>query len=644
MCGIAGIINFDGGDREERHARLKQMTRMIAHRGPDGEGYYDDSRASLGHRRLAIIDLESGAQPMAIEDGRFNIVFNGELYNFRALRAELEKMGCRFRTKSDTEVVLYSFAEWGEKCVDRFNGMFALAIWDSKESRLFLARDRLGKKPLYYLRKQNTVVFASELKSLLASGLVDSAIDKRSLMDYFSFGYIPAPRTIYSSVKKLRAAHIQLDTIDGSTEERYWTPRFGNVLERSDAAILEELTELLDDAVRCRLISDVPLGAFLSGGIDSSLVVSSMAKISDGKVKTHTIGTDDPDYDETGLAREIAAHLGTEHHEFIVAPDAESSLEQIAWHLDEPFADPSVLPTWYVCEKTRQSVTVALSGDGGDEAFGGYTFRYLPHRFESSIRRVLPPALRAMIFAPLGRAWPRSAALPKALRLKSIFGNLAVGDAEAFYRDLLMLNESDLSRTLRPEFVEDLMGYDGFETVGDHYQDNDAQDSLGRAQYADINFYMTDDVLVKVDRMSMAHGLEVRAPLLDYRIIEFAATLPPGKKMSLTQGKLPLRALAAQRLPETILSQPKRGFTIPIDSWLRGELKEICADKLFNSSGIVSEVLELHEVQKHWDAHQSGQRDNSGFLWSLLMLGLWEQQYSELPAATSGTALIMKFA
>jgi asparagine synthase (glutamine-hydrolysing) len=627
MCGIAGIVDFDGGVLDERSARVKRMTRMIAHRGPDAEGFFDDAAASLGHRRLSIIDLESGAQPMVMDDGRLSLIFNGELYNFKQIRSELSAAGHLFRTESDTEVVLHAYAEWGEECLGRFNGMFALAIWDAKESILFLARDRVGKKPLYYARLQNTVVFASELKSILASGLVDTELDNKALMDYLSFGYVPCPRTIYSSVRKMPAASYRIEKLDGSRAERYWNPSFAEVRQRSDAQVTEELAELLDDAVCSRMVSDVPLGAFLSGGIDSSLVVAAMARNSGNKVKTHTIGTGHSEHDEASLARQTATFLGTEHHEFIVSPEDESPLEEIAWHLDEPFADPSVLPTWHVCKMTRKSVTVALSGDGGDEAFGGYTFRYLPHRLESQVRSLLPAALRAAVFGPLGRIWPKSAALPKALRLSSIFENLAVGDAEAFYRDLLVVSESGLARLLRPEFVESLAGYDGFENVSRHYMDNDAKDALSRAQYADINFYMTDDVLVKVDRMSMAHGLEVRAPLLDYRIIEFAASLGSKQKMSLSKGKLPLRALAAAQLPETLLSQPKRGFTIPINEWLKGGMKDFFADRLFNSSGLISEAVSIDAVRAIWDEHQKGQRDHSAFLWSLVMLGMWESQF-----------------
>ncbi len=636
MCGIAGIVDFEGGDAVDRQSRVREMARIIAHRGPDSDGFYSDTHASLGHRRLAIIDLESGDQPMSTPDGRFHIVFNGEIYNFREVREQLEKKGHQFRTNSDTEVLLLGYVEWQGDLVERINGMFAFAIWDARDRRLFLARDRFGKKPLYLCRIGKKVIFASELKSVLASGLVEAKIDNRAVMDYLSFGFIPVPRTIFSAVSKMPSAHVRLEDATGSTETPYWTLRFGNPVTRSPRQIVEEFADLLDEAVRCRLISDVPLGAFLSGGLDSSLVVASMARIADEPVKTHTIGTNDHDTDESGIARETARFLGTDHHEFTVEPNAVDTLQRIAWHMDEPFADPSVLPTWYVCQMTRQSVTVALSGDGGDEGFGGYTFRYVPHRAEASIRRFIPAAMRSLAFGPLSSIWPRHAGLPRPLRLKSILGNLAVSDAEAFYRDLLILNEKDLLSTVKRDFVAQLCGYDGFETVSRFYSEDQDADALSRSQYADIKFYMTDDVLAKVDRISMAHSLEVRAPLLDYRVLEFAASLHPGERMSFRKGKLPLRALAEKRLPTSILEQPKRGFSIPVQAWLRSELKDFGGDVIFRNSGFLQEVLDRKSMRQHWDDHQSGRRDNSAFLWAAMMFGLWESEYASMMSSGSG--------
>lgn len=634
MCGIAGYVDFSGHDPAEARVRLKAMGDAIAHRGPDGEGYFVDDHAALAHRRLAIIDVASGQQPMGILDGQVELVFNGEIYNFLVLRAELEAKGHRFRTRSDTEVILEAYLEWGEACVERLSGMFAFALWDSRARRLLLARDRVGKKPLYHLRRGSIVAFASELKALRAGGLCPTAVDPESLDCYLTFGYVPAPRTIYQGVEKLRAGHCLSVTASGASRRRYWDLSFSDPQQaRTADEAAEELEPLLDDAVRCRLMSEVPLGAFLSGGLDSSLVVASMSRQMDRPVLTNSIGFDDRGADELPVARAIAAHLGTDHREYVVTPRAAEVIERIAWHFDEPIADSSAVPTWYVCEMARRSVTVALSGDGGDEAFGGYTFRYLPHALESRIRASVPTALRVALFGSLGAVWPGSAALPKPLRLKTIFENLAVSDPEAFYHDLAWLRSDTREAVYSGDFMTSLRGFTPLETVMPYYAGSDAAESLGRCQYTDIHFYMTDDVLAKVDRMSMAHGLEVRAPLLDHRILELAARLPASAKMSSRHGKLPLRRLAARRLPEQIGRLPKRGFSPPAARWLRGELKPLVHEVLFERQSLVGQVLERSSVARVWREHQEGSRDHHVFLWGLMMLGLWEKMASSRLAA-----------
>ena len=439
MCGIAGYVDFAGHAPDQARLRVKRMTDAIAHRGPDGEGFYVDGKAALGHRRLAIIDVATGQQPMAAADGRVQIVFNGEIYNYLQLRADLEARGHRFRTNSDTEAIVVAYLEWGESCVERLHGMFAFAIWDTRSHELFLARDRVGKKPMYYFRRGSVVAFGSELKALRATGWCPDAIDPEAIDCYFSFGYIPAPKTVYQDVRKLRSARTLRISQTSEVERQYWNLEFREPAQRSLGEATEEFEALLDDAVRCRLMSEVPLGAFLSGGLDSSLVVSSMARVSDRSVITNSIGFEDREFNELSAARAIAEHLGTDHHEFMVQPRATDVLEKIAWHFDEPLADSSAIPTWYVCEMARRTVTVALSGDGGDEGFGGYTFRYLPHMFESRLRGFIPAALRAPLFGALGSLWPASARLPQPLRLKTIFENLATSDAEAYYRDLVWL-------------------------------------------------------------------------------------------------------------------------------------------------------------------------------------------------------------
>jgi asparagine synthase (glutamine-hydrolysing) len=626
MCGITGFVDFDGHDRAGARARIKQMTDMLVHRGPDAEGYYVDDLAALGHRRLSIIDLGTGQQPMGALGGRVQIVFNGEIYNFTDLRSELEQKGHEFRTRSDTEVILRAYLEWGERCVSRLNGMFAFAIWDGRSKRLVLARDRVGKKPLYYYHAGSVVAFASELKALRAGGLCPSEIDPESLDCYFSLGFVPAPRTIYREVHKLRAAHVLVVAPDRREEHCYWQLVFGGTIEQPLNDAVDELEGLLDDAVRRRLMSEVPLGAFLSGGLDSSLVVSSMSRLLDQPVTTHTIGFDEPEHSELTAARAIADHLGTRHHEFIVSPRVRDVLGKIAWHLDEPLADSSALPTWYVCEMTKRSVTVALSGDGGDEGFGGYTFRYLPHVAESKIRAALPAALRSVLFGPLSSLWPASARLPRPLRLKTILENLTVGDSRAFYCDLVSLREDARAEAYSPEFMKSLLGFTPFEIVDLYYSSSAANDPLSRSQLADIHLYMTDDILVKVDRMSMAHSLEVRCPLLDHRVLEFAARLPTSFKVSSTQGKRLLRALAARRLPAGLDALPKRGFSVPLASWLRDDLRPLVEDVVSDKSGSLAAFMDTGTVRRMWREHQSLARDHSAFLWALIMLELWKQQ------------------
>ena len=632
MCGINGFVDFSGLRREDATARVRRMSDALIHRGPDEHGLYVDEHAALGHRRLAIIDLSSGQQPMRSADGQVTIVFNGEIYNFPEVRAELEAAGHRFRTNCDTEVILAGYQQWAEQCVERLNGMFAFAIWDARGRKLLLARDRVGKKPLYYFRSGSLVMFASELKALRAAGGCPETVDAEALDCYFSLGYIPAPRTIYQGVRKLRAGHTLVITDLGETERHYWDLSFANPIPRTLEAAIDEFEPLFDDAVKCRLMSEVPLGAFLSGGLDSSLVVSSMARVLGRPVMTNSIGFEDAKFDELSSARVIADALHTDHHEFVVKPRAADVLERIAWHFDEPLADSSALPTWYVCEMARRTVTVALSGDGGDEGFGGYTFRYIPHMLESRIRAVVPTSVRSVTFGALGALWPASARLPKALRLKTIFENLAVGDAQAFYRDLACLREDARSALYSPGFLEKLKGFTPLEAVVPYYVNSDAPDALGRSQFTDIHSYMTDDVLVKVDRMSMAHSLEVRSPLLDHRLLEFAARLPSSLRVGARRGKLLLHALAERRLPRQVLNKPKRGFAIPAAKWLRTDLRALAQEVMFDVRNPAAEVLDRGELDRLWRQHLTAERDHSTFLWGLMMLGLWGRMMRPAPA------------
>lgn len=633
MCGIAGFINFRGHGQEEARSIIKRMADSILHRGPDEEGFYTDNYAALGHRRLSIIDLSGGQQPMHTKDHRLHIVFNGEIYNYRELKYELQGKGHSFKSKSDTEVILLGYRQWGEKVVEKLNGMFAFAIWDSTQRSLFIARDRVGKKPLYYYHANGLFIFASELKALNAITQDMGGINPVALDCYFTFGYIPSPLTIYQKIKKLEPAHFLRVNEDGTRKQRYWHLTFAPRQELTILSATDEFESLLDKATKCRLMSEVPLGAFLSGGLDSTLVVSSMAKYMSTPVLTNSIGFGEKEFNELPIARIVAEHLKTDHREFTLEPKAADILDQIAWHFDEPFADSSAIPTWYVCQMARKNVTVALSGDGGDESFGGYTFRYLPHMLESKIRRMIPGYIRSIFFGPLGSLWPASAKLPKPLRLKTILENLATSDAEAFYKDLIWLRPDIRAELYNDDFMESMRGFTPFEMVKPLYNFTSSQKSkktaspLCRAQNADINFYMTEDVLVKVDRMSMAHALEIRSPLLDYRIIEFAATLPDHLKLDKNKGKIVLRSLAEKRLPKEVLSHPKAGFSIPAAQWLRNELRPMAEEALSNKNNLVQQTLHPSKLKKIWGEHLSGSRDHSVFLWSILMLDLWERKY-----------------
>ena len=632
MCGITGFIHFKGHNKEAAQSLVKRMTDTLVHRGPDEEGFYVDDWAALGHRRLSIIDLSSGRQPMSTEDGRYQIIFNGEIYNFPEIRDILQKKGHRFQTKSDTETILLAYVEWGKECVKKLNGMFAFAIWDKEKRQIFLARDRVGKKPLYYYRDNDVFSFASELKALRTADLCPNDIDYKSLDCYFTFGYIPVPRTIYKNVHKLPAASSLLVSEAVMQQKKYWDLHFENQKKISFEQASEEFESLLDQATRCRLMSEVPLGAFLSGGLDSTLVVSSMAKCLTSPVLTNSIGFGEKKFNELPIAKAVAEHLHTNHREFVVEPHAASILEQIAWHFDEPFADSSAVPTWYVCQMAKENVTVALSGDGGDESFGGYTFRYIPHMMESKIRSRMPLLLRSLLLGPLGAIWPSSAKLPKTLRLKTIFENLARSNAEAFYHDLIWLRPDTREQLYSNDFQNSLKGFTPYETIEpiyNHFSTNSTNpiNPLSRSQYTDIIFYMTDDVLVKVDRMSMAHSLEVRSPLLDYRILEFAAGLPETMKIQNNKGKILLRNLAEKRLPQEVLNIPKCGFSIPAAQWLRNELRPMVEEAITRKNSIIQQTLQTNKLKKLWHEHQTGSRDHSVFLWSLMMLDLWEKKH-----------------
>ena len=547
MCGICGAAALQGMLDPLVTDSVRAMATALVHRGPDGEGFHDSGWASIGQRRLAIIDRAGGAQPMPNEDASCWITFNGEIYNHHALRPVLEAKGHVFRTRSDTEVILHGWEEYGTAVVERLEGMFAFAIVDQRRRELFLARDRVGKKPLFYTVLDGVLHFASELDALRQVPAWQGELSPEALEAYLSLGYVLAPDTIFRGVHKLPPGHWLHVTGGRPVVRRYWDVTEFGTDRREPAALVETVDEVLGEAVRCRLESEVPLGAFLSGGIDSGLVASYMAEACGGRLTTNTVGFGEAGHDELDAARVTANALHTDHHEEPLTPNLDEVFDSIVAHLGEPMADSSAIPTWYVSRSARRRVTVALSGDGGDETFGGYDFRYVPHVLESKVRAFVPGRPGRAVAGAMGRAWPRSASLPNWLRAGSLLENLARDPATAYYTDLCFLKPAATRRLLGlGHGVEDGPVW---AAVTDAYRRPTGADDLQRARYADLHVYLPNDPLVKVDRMSMTHSLEVRCPLLDRRVVEAAFRIPSRHLQQGATGKVLLRTLASRRLP-----------------------------------------------------------------------------------------------
>lgn len=621
MCGLVGFVDLEGLTLGED--KLKKALKLLAHRGPDDEGLYQDGFCALGHRRLAIIDLAGGRQPLRDEETGQVIVFNGEIYNFPWLKKKLTEKGFSFRTRSDTEVILKAYQAFGPDCLKYLEGMFAFALWDPQKKELFFARDRLGKKPFYFRREGKQLAFASELKAILPEKTPQ--VSPLALDCFFSFGYIPSPLCVFETFEKLPPAHAGLFSSRGLKIFRYWDLRLAPQ-DQTLSQALEAFLALFEEAVRKRLLSEVPLGAFLSGGVDSPLVVGQMKELLDEPVLTNAIGFEGG-ADELPLARKFARYFGTDHREYKVKPEAAKILPKLVWHLDEPLADSSVIPTFYVCQMARQNVTVALSGDGGDESFAGYTFRYLPHLWESRLRAKIPLVVRSLLFGVLARVYPHAPWLPKPLRLKTIFGNLAVSDARAFYQDLVWLPPTLRAELYTPDFKKALCGFSPFELVYPLYEKVKELDPISRAQYVDLHFYLPEDVLVKVDRMSMAVALEVRSPLLDHRVVEFAATLPLKLKVRGRVGKILLREALKKFLPPEEISPKKIGFAVPEGKWLRGELRPLVERALADRKSFLWSYLHLKKIRELWRAHLDSRLDLGVFFWGLMCAHLWEKEY-----------------
>lgn len=640
MCGLAGM--FDSRGRREIDGRLLQrMTDSLAHRGPDGSGLHLGPGIGLGHRRLAIIDVNGGHQPLYNEDGRVGVVFNGEIYNFQELVAELEAAGHVFRTRSDTEVIVHAWEEWGPASVARFRGMFAFALWDEGDETLFIARDHLGKKPLYYAElPDGMLLFGSELKALLAYPGLRRDLDLPAVEDYFAYGYVPEPRSIYKAVRKLPPAHSLLWRRGAAHPviAAYWDLPFGEPLvtdlEEAKAGLIERLRE----ATRMRLVSEVPLGAFLSGGVDSSAVVAMMAGLTEDAVKTFSISFGDKEYDESAYARRMAERYHTDHHAREVNPDDFALLDRLASIYDEPFGDSSAMPTFRVAALAREKVTVALSGDGGDELFAGYR-RYALHYNTERARRLLPAGLRGPLFGFLGAAYPKADWAPRRFRAKTTFQELALDTCAGYFQAVSVLNDGLRARLFSPAFHRDLQGYNAQEVLKRHMAHADTDDIVLQTQYLDLKTWLPGGILVKVDRAAMANSLEVRAPLLDYRLAEWSAGLAPDLKLKGGEGKLVLKRAIEPYVDQDLLYRPKRGFSMPLARWFRGpllgRLKEMADGSLLADTGIFA----MDEVSRLVEQHASGRRDHSAALWLLLMFEAFLRNGEAAGAASENAAM-----
>lgn len=612
MCGIAGYVVAPGAAPPDPRVG-QDMNAVIRHRGPDDEGIYCDDRALLGMRRLSIIDLQSGHQPMPSADGQVQCVFNGEIYNFRELRAELVACGHAFRTDSEAEVIVQAYQAWGEDCIARLHGMFAIALWDVRRKALLLARDRFGEKPLFVARQGDRLLFASELKSLLQVPGFDVALDRDALRGYVAFGYVPSPRSILADVSKLAPGHY-LRYADGhASTHRYYRLSFEPKTTLGEADACEELAHLLDQAVSSRLVSDVPFGAFLSGGLDSSVVVALMARHLSQPVKTFSIGFREAAFNELDDARRVATHLGTEHHELMVEPDAVALLQDLVWHLDEPFADASAVPTYLVAKMAREHVKMALSGDAGDETFAGYT-RYLRYLKLHRLGALKP--LAAMVASGAGHLLGGG----NRRRLLRIAESVRLPFPDN-YLSVVALTRAERAQALLGE------AGDHYRTLAAAYADDLPSDPLDRIVAIDFNSYLADDILVKVDRMTMANSLESRAPLLDHRLVDFATRLPANMRIRGGRGKHLLRKAAARWLPADVLVKRKQGFGLPLADWFRGPLRELASDLISSQAFRERGLLDQAAAQQCLQQHLSGADDCSEALWLIVSLELWARRF-----------------
>ncbi len=625
MCGIAGIFVAGEGTPPDIE-RVRAMGATIHHRGPDDEGIHVEGPIGLAHRRLAIIGVATGHQPLFDADRRFAIIFNGEIYNYLELREELIAKGHRFRTDSDTEVILEAYRAWGPASTSRLRGMFAYAIWDSRERTLFLARDRVGIKPLYYAWDGVTCRFGSELKPILADPAFRPTLDPLALDEYLTYLYVPAPRSIYREIRKIPAGHTLLVSERGLELAEYWDLTFRPTDDASLAETTEALRSALSEAVGCHLMSEVPLGAFLSGGIDSSAVVGSMAALTDRPVQTSSIGFRESAFDELPYARAVARAFGAESHERIVDARAADILDRLSHHYDEPFADSSMVPTYYVSQVARERVIVCLSGDGGDENFAGYRrmrFDYLENR----IRRRLPNAVRRWLLAPAARAYPKADWLPRPLRAKTLLTNLTLSPERAYHNTMRFFTPAMKRALYGPALRAAVGDHDAFAVQEPFFRRSEGWHPLSRIQYVDIKTYLVDDILTKVDRASMAHSLEVRVPLLDHRFMETAASIRADWKLRGGEGKWIFKRALQGLVPTDVLTRPKMGFSIPLDQWFRGELRQPFEESVLAPNAFGASLFDTSTVRQWWKDHQRGTANHDNVLWALLMFEHWGRRF-----------------
>lgn len=635
MCGIVGIFDTRGRRPIERQL-LERMNEAQHHRGPDEGGLHLEPGLGLGHRRLSIIDLSTGQQPLYNEDKSVVVVYNGEIYNFQELTKYLLARGHHFKTRCDTEVLVHAWEEWGAKCVERFRGMFAFAIWDRKRRTLFLARDRLGIKPLYYAcLPDGYLLFASELKALLCHPTFPREIEPRAVEDYFAYGYIPEPKTIFQHAFKLSPGHF-LTATDGHPipiPKAYWDIPFKPRSDLSEQDTEHELIERLREAVRIRLIAEVPLGAFLSGGVDSSAVVAMMAGLRDEPVNTCSIAFGDAAFNESQYAGIVAERYQANHHVEQVDSQDFELIDKLAGIYDEPYADSSAMPTYRVCQLARQHVTVALSGDGGDENFAGYR-RYRWHVYEERMRSLLPLTLRRPLLGALATIYPKADWAPKVLRAKSTLESIARDSMEGYFHSVSILGDSIRQRLFSQELRQALQGYEAISVLREHARNAPSQHPLSLVQYLDLKTYLPGDILTKVDRASMAHALEVRVPILDHEFVEWTSGLSPDLKLRGREGKYIFKKALQPLLPKDILYRPKMGFAVPLATWFRGPLKNRLRDALLGST-LVETGWFNHRYLRHLvSQHQSGLRDYSAPLWSLLMFEAFLRNLSKCPVTS----------